>query len=143
MKGAMQLATMMAQDPGKAVERVESVEERRERLWDQCSGLAQEPDILSRVEAVLPHTGYVGESKTPLNLYLGITSRCQPRPISTLIQGPSSAGKSFMLGCVLKLFPPAASHEIPSVSPKARAYGQEPIANRIIGLAEAQENVRQ
>src|SRR5262249_14141164 len=46
-------------------------------------------------------------------------------------------GKSFVVEIVLKLFPPEAFYELTAMSEHALAYGEEPLAHRIIVLYEA------
>ena len=77
----------------------------KQEAWAQCKELAQEPDILVRVVEDLERFGVVGEARAAKLLYLALTSRFFKRPVSAVVKGPSSAGKSYTSGQVLRFFP--------------------------------------
>jgi hypothetical protein len=81
--------------------------------------------------------GLVGEERAVKLIYLALTSRLLDRIVSVAIKGPSSGGKSFLVEVVLRLFPPEASYELTAMSEHALAYGEEPLAHKIIVLYEA------
>ena len=58
-------------------------------------------------------------------------------PVSVLIQGPPSTGKSHLLETLMALWPPASYVFRSSLSPKALAYTSESLAHRAVILAEA------
>jgi hypothetical protein len=66
-----------------------------------------------------------------------MTSRLLSRIVSVAVKGPSSGGKSFVVEVVLKFFPADAFYALTAMSDHALAYGQEPLAHRIIVLFEA------
>jgi hypothetical protein len=107
------------------------------RSWARCCTLAQDPDILARVAETIANAGVVGEERTVKLLYLILTSRFQPRPASAAVKAPSSAGKSFVLENVLKLFPASAYYSLSAMSERALAYSDEPMKNRVLVLFEA------
>ena len=112
-------------------------EERQRSAWVQCARLAHEPSILDRFADILPRAGVVGEQRTARLLYLVITSRLLPRPASAVVKAPSSAGKSFVTERVLTFFPPGAYYALSSMSERALAYSEEPLAHRVMVVYEA------
>jgi hypothetical protein len=105
--------------------------------WEACANLANEPRILNRMAAELEQAGLVGEGRAAKLVYLVFTSRFLERPLCAVIRGQSSAGKSHLVERVMDLFPGSAYHFMTSMSPKALAYGQEPLVHRILVVAEA------
>jgi hypothetical protein len=85
----------------------------------------------------LPPPGVVGETRTLKLIYLALTSRLFARPISIVIKGLSSAGKSFTIKLVLVFFPEDASYVLTAMSERALAYSDEPLENRFIIIYEA------
>ncbi len=98
--------------------------------------IAQDPDILGRFVAALQGGGVVGEERAARLLYLAVTSRLLDRPVSVAVKGPSSGGKSFLVGEVLKFFPENAYYALSTMSEKALAYSEEALAHRMLVLFE-------
>ena len=94
-------------------------------------------DVLEEVTKQCKKLGSVGEEKNIKLLYLALTSRILDRPISVALKGPSSAGKSFILETVLKLFPESAYYQISSMSDKALFYSEESFVHRFVIIYEA------
>lgn len=80
-----------------------------------------DPDIVADAQAMLCNPclvqvilddlkaiGLVGEQETGLTIYLAGTSRLLAKPVSVIVVGTSSAGKSFILDTGTSLFPPEA-----------------------------------
>lgn len=103
----------------------------------QAGDLLACPDVLGRLEALLPQLGAVGEARNAKLLYLALTSRLLARPVSVVVKGPSSGGKSFTVETVLKTFPASAYLDFTSMSEHALVYDERPISNRFIVLYEA------
>src|SRR5262249_3093113 len=70
-------------------------------------------------------------------LVLAVVSRLLDRPVSIALKGPSSAGKSFLVEQVLRLFPPSAAYTLSAMSERALAYSEEPLMHRVLVLFEA------
>ncbi len=81
--------------------------------------------------------GLVGEERTVKLLYLALTSRLLGRPISVVVKGPSSGGKSFTVETTLRAFPPSAYYALSSMSERSLAYSTEPLVHRHLVLYEA------
>jgi hypothetical protein len=109
----------------------------REAALQACNKLARCSDILSEVVEAVQAGGLVGEEHAVKLIYLSVTSRVLARTVSVVVKGPSSGGKSFLVEIVLKLFPPEAFYVLTGMSEHALAYGNEPLAHRIIVLYEA------
>jgi hypothetical protein len=107
------------------------------RAWEQCVELAKDPNLLDRFEEVLRQRGLAGEVRTSKLLYLALTSRFLSRPVSVAVKGPSSGGKSFVTEQALSFFPPSAYYSLSSMSERALAYSEEPLAHRFLVLYEA------
>ena len=99
--------------------------------------LASCPDILAAFAAVVTGRGVVGEDRFAKVVYLALTSRVLPRPVSVAAKGPSSAGKSFVVERTVDFFPTAAYYALSSMSEHALAYSDEPLAHRFLILYEA------
>jgi hypothetical protein len=117
-----------------------TAEEAREQAavaWTRCESLAQARRILPRAIATLRALGVVGERRAVQLLTLAVVSRLLERPVSVAVKGPSSAGKSFIVEQVLRLFPPSATYALTAMSERALAYSEEPLSHRMLVLYEA------
>ena len=103
----------------------------------QAATLLSCPDILAELPQLCAQLGLVGEDRNAKLLYLAIVSRLLDTPISVVVKGPSSAGKSFAVETVLKAFPETAFYALSSMSPRALAYSQEPLHHRMLVVYEA------
>jgi hypothetical protein len=103
----------------------------------KASSLLVSDDILSAFGQLCGALGLVGEDKNARLLYLALTSRLLAKPISVVVKGPSSGGKSYTVETVLKAFDHAAYLDFTSMSEHALVYDERPIANKFIVLYEA------
>ena len=76
-----------------------------DELWERAKGIGEQDSILDLVIGVGRRMGVVGEDRAIKLLYLAATSRLLDRPVSLVIKGPSSAGKSYVVERTLSLFP--------------------------------------
>jgi len=95
------------------------------------------PHILDEFNALCARLGLVGEDRNALLLYLAVTSRLLDRPVSVVVKGPSSGGKSFTVETVLKTFPQSAFYVMSGMSERALIYSQEPLRHRMLVVYEA------
>jgi hypothetical protein len=102
-----------------------------------AAGLPTAPDILERFAASCREHGLVGEDRTVKLLFLAGVSRLLERPVSCVIKGASSAGKSVTVETVFEHFPPSAFYPLSSMSERSLAYSDEPLTHRILILYEA------
>jgi hypothetical protein len=129
-------AACAAANPWSEFERAATEKEAAE-AWHACADLAAKEDILAEFDAQLSELGVVGERRTAKLLYLALTSRLLGRPVSVVIKGPSSGGKSFVVESTLKFFPSDAFYALTAMSEKALAYSTEPIRHRHLVIYEA------
>jgi hypothetical protein len=111
--------------------------ERRRVAWSKCRQLATCENILSHFAEDLAAEGVVGESRTAKIVYLAVTSRILDRPVSVVVKGPSSGGKSYVTERTLKYFPPSAYYTLTAMSERALIYFDEPLIHRTLTIFEA------
>jgi hypothetical protein len=98
------------------------------------------PSGVSTLDAVaeaIAEMGVAGEKRAVKLLYLAVTSRLLERPVSVVVKGPSAAGKSYLVECVLRLFPDSAYHALSAMSERALIYDETPLAHRMLVIFEA------
>src|SRR5260221_362823 len=130
------LAALAAAVPWTEQEQAEA-QRRQQTAWKHCRGLAMQPDILTTFAAALAADGVAGEANAAQLVYLIVTSRVLERPVSGVMKGPSSSGKSFLLEGVLGYLPPAAYYLLSAMSEHALAYSEEPLMHRVLVIYEA------
>jgi hypothetical protein len=109
----------------------------RDAAWEDCRELAGDPALLDKFAADIEACGLSGETRNAKILYLALTSRWLPRPVSIVVKGPSSGGKSFLVRQTLRFFPESAHYEVSAMSEKVLAYSTEPVSHRFIVVYEA------
>lgn len=114
----------------------EAIAERK-RAWDNCKEIAKSNDILTLLEEDLLKQGVVGEEKLSKAIYLALNTRFFKMPVSIVVKGSSSTGKSFVEENVVSFFPPCAYYKLTSASEKALIYSNESYKNRFIIFFEA------
>jgi hypothetical protein len=134
-KRALQVALLGAV-PWTAVEADARTEERAE-AWEVCATLARSNDVLAEFDKTLETVGLVGERRIAKLIYLAVTSRLLDRPVSIVLKGPSSGGKSFTVESVLQFFPGEAFHALTAMSDRSLAYSNEPLKHRHLVIYEA------
>jgi hypothetical protein len=80
------------------------------------------PTLLFNVIKAMGDLKIAGEKKNGLLLYIVLTSRLLDSPISVIAKGDSSAGKSYLVGQMLKLFPKAAYVDLTDATPRSFFY---------------------
>jgi len=107
-----------------------------DRVARRTAELMMNPNILGDVVARVREMGVANEERTVKLLYLALTSRVLSMPVSMVIKGASSSGKSFVLKSVLALFPESAYAVSASVSPKFIVYDDESYVHRVLVFEE-------
>jgi hypothetical protein len=105
--------------------------------WDSCHGLANHPDILGHITRLIEDSGAVGEQRVIKLLILALTSRVLDRPVSVVVKGTSSSGKSYLSEKVLAAFPAESYTMLTGMSERALAYSEEPLSHRFLVIVEA------
>jgi hypothetical protein len=72
--------------------------------WSACKDPVLVPNLLDRFATDLAALGVAGESRLGKVVYLAVTSRLLPKPVSVAVKGPSSGGKSYTVEQVLGSF---------------------------------------
>jgi len=110
---------------------------RTRAAWARCAELARAPRILDQFVEELGRHGVAGEHRAAKLIYLVVTSRALDRPVSAVVKGVSSAGKSYIVGRILTFFPPSAYYTLSAMSERALAYSEEPLSHRVLVIYEA------
>jgi|GEM_PF-786442 len=105
--------------------------------WKHSERIAREIDILDEFSKDLLKLGVVGEVNQAKLLYLAMTSRLLDKPVSLVVKGPSSSGKSYVSQKVLEFFPDTAFYALTATSEKALIYSDEELSHRFLVLYEA------
>jgi len=121
--------------PWRGLER-ERIQQASSGAWAACETLAKEPNILGRFASAIA-TNVAGETVNVQLIYLAMVSRFLERPVSLIMKGPSSAGKSYTTEHVLRYFPASAYYPLSGVSERTLVYSEEPIAGRFLVFYEA------
>jgi hypothetical protein len=127
---------MAGATPWQDAEAQERLSARR-AAWQSCAKLARQPDILSLFADAVEKRGVAREARAAKLLFLVLTSRVLKMPISAVVTGPSSGGKSFVVECTLGFFPRSAFYDLTAMSERALIYSTEPVSNRFIVLYES------
>lgn len=107
------------------------------KLLRRCGGLADSTNLLRDFSATIRKSGLVGETSNAELLFLAIISRLLDRPVSVVVKGARSGGKSTLVASVLKFFPSSAYYELTGMSEKAIAYFSQPLKHRTLVITEA------
>ncbi len=122
----------LAGDPEPANE-----EEIRPDEKQSAEDLLKQPDLLYRIQDMLSRIGIAGEFRNRLILYLALTSRILNEPLSILVKGESSAGKSFMVRKTMLMFPKDAYKELTDATPQSFFYlPEDSLSHKIIVIYE-------
>lgn len=130
-------ARLAAAEPWAAIEAARAGMEET-HAFALARELIETPDILARFRATLAHAGLVGEDRNASVLYLALTSRLLPKPVSIAYKGPSSGGKSYAVERVLAHFPHDARVAITSMSEKALIFMDDDLRHKHLVIAEAE-----
>lgn len=101
------------------------LESMPEHIREEAESMLADPSLIDRVVTDIEACGVVGEQELALTLYLIGTSRLLIRPLSGIVQGISSTGKSYIIERVALLFPEEAVLKATDISPQALYYLQE------------------
>ncbi len=115
----------------------EAAEELTESDITAAKKLLRSPTLLHDVLTVVKRVGVIGEEENSLAHYLTFTSRLLDDPLSVVVKGESSAGKSYVLMMVMKLMHSSAYVDITDATPQSFYYApKDYFAHRIIVIFE-------
>ncbi len=104
---------------------------------EHALNLLADDKLLYRIKIALDRNELVGENINKLLLYLIYTSRLMRKPISCIIKGLSSSGKTYMMGKVLTLIPPEAYITLQQATARSFYYmGENDLKHRMIIIGE-------
>jgi hypothetical protein len=98
--------------------------------------LTHHPYILSAFSKTLKESGFAGPTLIPELLFLALHTRVD-EPVSVVIKGPSSSGKSHALKSMLKFIPSEAFELFHGMSEKALLYLGLDLKNKFLVIQEA------
>jgi hypothetical protein len=99
--------------------------------------LAHDPDILSRLAKDIATLGLVGERKVACTVFLQFLSALLDDPVSGVVKGASSSGKSYLVQSVTRFFPPGQIIEMSGMSERALILSNQDYRHRTIVVYEA------
>lgn len=111
-------------------------------LEEAASAVLLAPDPLALVRQAFLLQGYGGDVGQPVIAYLAATSRLLEMrpgamPVHLLLVAQASAGKSYLLGTVLRFLPNEAYHVIDAGSPRVLIYDEADLQHRVLVFGEA------
>ena len=110
----------------------------RDVLLRACRDLIEKQSILAELDADLKKHGFAGSTNIPKLVFLAAISRIFERPVSAVIKGPSSSGKSFSLDAGLRYVPKTAYEKFQGLSDKALVYSTDlDLRHRCLVIGEA------
>ena len=95
-----------------------------------------EKSILQKFGQSLDQTNLYGLRNEAKILFLSYFTRQLMKPVSVLVKGPSSGGKSTLLKTVLNYFPEDTRHEYNGFSEKAIIHSEKSYKNKVLAIHE-------
>jgi hypothetical protein len=108
----------------------------REQLFQECKELAEATCLLPLFEQELRQRGVVGDVTNFKIILLATLSRFSERPISVVLKGDATAGKSFTMNTVLEYVPNEAYESMSGMSEKALIYWDRDLRNKMLFIGE-------
>ncbi len=122
---------------GKRTKRGRASASNRDRaITVAAHELLADPAFLYLVGEKLGELGIVGEARNRLIAFLAALTATLPEPVSVILKGSSSSGKSNLLRKVIQLIPPEYVKILSSLSKKAPLYGDDPLIGMVLFLME-------
>ena len=107
-------------------------EEKQEAIY-----YLKQPDLFENISRDIAKAGeLVGEETNKMMLYLAATSRKFKKPISLVIFGKSSSGKSYLANTIEQFMPEEDTLVLSSVTPKAFEYARNQLKHKCILVQE-------
>jgi hypothetical protein len=103
----------------------------------QAAPLLHDPHLLDRIRETMRARGYAGDLRTPILVYLALTSRELERPQNVAVVAPSAAGKNRAVDAAIELMPPEAVYSVTAGSARALIYTSESFEHRMVVFGEA------
>ena len=113
-----------------------TAEPTREELFEQCKHLATATCILDRFEGELRRRGVVGSVDHFKVLLLTTITRFFKQPVSVVLKGDATAGKSFTVDTVLSYVPSDGYESMSGMSEKALMYWKRDLRHKMLCIGE-------
>jgi integrase len=88
-------------------------------IRDEAEAMLHNPQLIKRILEDVALLNVAGERELVATVYLTGVSRLLPRPLSTIVKGPSSSGKSYLIDKTATLFPPETLILATQMTPQA------------------------
>lgn len=102
----------------------------------RCKRLAESRFILNELLGEVPKLGLIGEWHNAAISYLVMTSRNLERPLSLVVKGQQSSGKSNLIDTVARFFPTGDTNASTTLSNTAIAYDDASYEHKIVIVHE-------
>jgi len=135
-KAGEPVSTLSPVSRGGGMKGRKGTREEKRLIRAEAIKLLRDPLFLYKAGQTIEELGVVGEQRNRVILFLAGLSKDLVEPVSVLVRGPSSSGKSKLVRSVIKLFPPESVITRASLSPKALPHGKEPLGAKIFYLLE-------
>ena len=127
--------------PAASIIKVQA-DKRLAELQEAARPVLAAADPLELVHQAIISQGYGGDVRQPVLVYLAATSRLLKMrpgamPVHLLLVAQSTAGKSYLLGVVLRFLPAEAFHVIDAGSPRVLIYDEADLQHRVLVFGEA------
>ncbi len=116
--------------------RATELAERIGELALVATPMLRDPALLFNVGEAIAAQGVVGERENSILVYLAITSQHGEEPISLIVKGDSSGGKSHLVHTTTKLFPEASHLDFTSMSERALIYDPRSYSHKTLVIFE-------
>jgi DNA primase catalytic core len=98
--------------------------------------ILRDPNMIERLVGTVDRLGCVGEVNNKITVFLALTSRILDRPISLIVKGDSSGGKSRMVETVALLFPRTEILSFTALTRQALYYRKDSLAHKALIVFE-------
>ena len=103
----------------------------------EAEELLKQPDLIATIKEHVKKMGVVGEIYIALLIYIAATSRIQRNPISVVLKGSSSSGKSSVVNTVMKMMPVEEVKNYTYLTSKSMFHMDEgALKNKILIISE-------
>jgi hypothetical protein len=106
------------------------------QLNKKARSLLHDPFFLFKANKRVGELGVAGERRNRGVLILAGMSKALPEPVSVIVKGPTSSGKSNLVKATLRLFPANCIVDRAGLSPTALAHGKIPLKHKILFMNE-------
>lgn len=103
-------------------QRIVELAKMPEEVRDEARKALENPKLIDLIVHAIQEIGVVGEKRLALTVYLTGVSAQLPKPLSVIIRGSSSSGKTYTLNRTSELFPPEVVLHATSLTTNALFY---------------------